>query len=193
MSMAEYAVNLPPQTDAMTQVVLHLLDIVKFALPAGILAFVMQKMFAQYMEAKNRQTIMELRTKGKFDTLPTRLQAYERLLLFMERSEPSNLILRLHRPGMSAALLQAEMLRSIREEYEHNLTQQLYVSPVAWKRVLEGKDAVLQLIQVSFARMGNTSTGLDLSNVMFEIIAKSGASPTLSAVETLKQEASELL
>lgn len=177
----------------MEEILLHLLDLVKFALPAGILAFVANKMFVQYMDAKNRQMLMELRTKGKFDTLPTRLQAYERLLLFMERSEPSNLILRIHRPGMSAALLQSEMLSSIREEYEHNLTQQLYVSPVAWKRILEGKDAVLQLTQVSYARMGNTSSGIDLSNVMFEIIAKSGASPTLSAIETLKAEAAELL
>lgn len=169
-----------------------LFDILKFTLPALILSYAAYRMFQQYLEAKHKWAMLE-HSKSTLHTLPTRLQAYERLLLFLERCEPSSIILRLHRPGMSAALLQAEMIRAVREEYEHNLTQQLYVSASSWKKVQESKDAILQLIQVAYTKMGETSTGMDLGNVVFEIIARSGASPTQSAIEALKHEARELL
>jgi hypothetical protein len=177
----------------MSNILLVLLEILKYVLPAAIVAGTSYFLIKQFLDAKSKQTLLELRLKNRQDLLPTKFQAYERLLLFLERCEPANLLLRVHRPGMSAEFLQAELLRTIREEYEHNLTQQLYVSTPTWKMVQEAKDTTLQLVRIANSRMGKTSTGIDLSSVIFEIIEKSGASPTQGAIDALKQEARELL
>jgi hypothetical protein len=79
-------------------------------LPAAIVAGTSYFLIKQFLDAKSKQALLELRLKNRQDLLPTKFQAYERLLLFLERSEPANLLLRVHRPGMSAEFLQAELL-----------------------------------------------------------------------------------
>lgn len=170
-----------------------LLDIITFALPAAIIGYVALKVADRIIDSRNREAVAALRSRMRQETLPTRLQAYERLLLFLERSEPSNLILRLHRPGMGAALLQSEMLRAVRSEYEHNLTQQIYVSVQCWAKVQEARDAVQQIVQAAGGKMNSQSTGLDLSNAIFAIIGEAGFSPVQGAIEALKREAQELI
>lgn len=177
----------------METILLSLTDLLKWSLPAAIIGWVALRVTERVNESRERAAIASIRSKSRQDTLPTRLQAYERLVLFLERVEPNHLILRVHRPGMSAALLQSELLRAVRNEFEHNLTQQLYVSAQAWARVQESKDAVLQLIQSAGSKMGNTSTGIDLSTAMFAILGAAGVSPTQQAIEMLKNEARELL
>lgn len=177
----------------MENIVIALLDLLKFALPAGIIGWALMQATDRVITSKDRESMVAMRSRMRNETLTTRLQAYERLLLFLERSEPSALVMRLHRPGMSAALLQSDLLRSIRNEYEHNLTQQLYVSAQSWAKVQEARDAVQQIVQAAGSKMGNTSTGLDLSNAIFTIVATAGISPTQGAIDALKKEAQELL
>ncbi len=177
----------------MENIVIALLDLLKFTLPAVIIGWAVLRATDRITALRDRETVVALRSKVRNETLTTRLQAYERLLLFLERSEPSAMVLRLHRPGMSAALLQSDLLRSIRNEYEHNLTQQLYVSGQSWAKVQEARDAVQQIVQAAGSKMGNTSTGLDLSNAIFTIVATAGISPTQGAIDALKKEAQELL
>lgn len=177
----------------MNDLLLALLSIIELALPAAIIGWAALRVVDRINDARSRETRAALHSKSRQDTLPTRLQAYERLLLFLERSEPSNLILRLHRPGMSATLLQSELLRAIRSEYEHNLTQQVYVSAATWAKVQEARDAVQQIVQAAGSKMNNTSAGLDLSNTVFAIIAQAGVSPMQGAINAVKQEAQSLL
>ncbi|MCF8258685.1 MAG: hypothetical protein K9J06_14110 [Flavobacteriales bacterium] len=177
----------------MDELLLAFLDIIVWALPAAIIGWAALRVADRITDARGRETIATLRSRSRQETLPTRLQAYERLLLFLERSEPSNLILRLHRPGMSAALLQSELLKAIRNEYEHNLTQQIYVSDLSWSKVQEARDAVQQVVQAAGSKMGSTSTGIDLSNAIFAIIGQVGVSPMHGAIGALKREAQELV
>ncbi|HMW75898.1 MAG TPA: hypothetical protein PKD40_09585, partial [Saprospiraceae bacterium] len=71
---------------------------------------------------------MELKQNANAVTLPLKLQAYERLSLFCERISIPSLILRLNQPGMNTQALRYAMLISIQKEFEHNITQQMYIS-----------------------------------------------------------------
>lgn len=122
-----------------------------------------------------------------------RLQAYERLILFLERIEPNQMIPRLHRPAVNSAIFKRELQKAIRDEYEHNLTQQVYVSSKAWNQLIESRNAVNQLIELTAKNVGDNATSAQFSSVLFDILAKAGVSPTADAIETLKTEARQLL
>jgi hypothetical protein len=84
------------------------------------------------------------------------------------------------------------LLQNLRNEYEHNSTQQLYVSSEVWDKVTASKDAVIQVVNLASQKMNDKSSGLDLSGVLIEIIGRSGVHPTKDALEGIKAEAREL-
>jgi len=169
-----------------------IIEILKYTLPSGIVLaatyFILDRFFKDKKEAK----LIELQMANRKQMLPTRLQAYERLLLLLERIEPNNLIIRVHKPGMTSGHLQAELLQTVRQEYEHNLSQQLYVSSAGWKKVKEAKEGVIQLIGLAAEKVGPHASGTDLGSYIFEIIQRSGRYPTHEANEVLKTEARTL-
>lgn len=170
-----------------------LTEILKYAIPAGVLGWVALQVTDRYLSTRERETAARIRASSMDSTRTLRLQACERLLLFLERIEPSSMIVRLHRPGMSANLLRSEMMRSLRDEFDHNLTQQIYISPANWSKVKEARDAVQQIVQVACERMGDTSSGSDLANMVLAIIGKAGVSPTAAAVDSIRSEAQQLI
>ena len=87
-----------------------------------------------------RHLQFELKKQRQEFFLPNRVEAYQRSILLMERLHPNSLVMRLHNPGLPAMALQAEFLKAIRDEYNHNVAQQLFVSPIAWKMVKDSKE-----------------------------------------------------
>jgi len=128
---------------------------------------------------------------AQFDAL--RVQAYERLVLYLERITPGALVMRLHQAGMSSRLLRSDMSKTVREELEHNLSQQIYVSEQAWKMVVRAKEETINLINISQENVGDKGTGMDMSRVMFEIMDKVGKAPNEDALKVLCKEAREIL
>jgi hypothetical protein len=115
-------------------------------------------------------------------------QAYERLVLYLERSNPVNMVMRMHRPGISAKMLEAEMVKSIREEFEHNLSQQIYVSDEIWKLIKKAKEETVKLISLASSRCNETHTGMDLSKILLELSSSIEEFPHDVAIRYLKQE-----
>ena len=101
---------------------------------------------------QSKQKYMDVKMKNKELIMPVRLQAYERIVLFLERISPYSLIMRLHRPGMTVQQLQTELIRAIRDEFEHNLSQQLYMSSKAWGYVKTAKDETTKLVNTESNR-----------------------------------------
>jgi hypothetical protein len=95
--------------------------------------------------------------------LPVRLQAYERMVLFLERIQPAGLVTRLIGQGDSAGQFQMLLIRTIREEFEHNLSQQLYVSEPAWQMVKGAREEVVQLINRSAGSLPADAGAADLA------------------------------
>lgn len=95
--------------------------------------------------------------------LPLQLQAYERMIIFVERINPANLLVRLHEPGITVANLQAIVLQEIRAEFQHNITQQLYVQSVSWNVLRKLKDDTIAMINNVAQNLPAEATGLELS------------------------------
>lgn len=115
-------------------------------------------------------------------------QAYERLVLYLERINPGNMVMRMHKPNATAKSLEAEMVKSIREEFEHNLSQQIYVSDDIWKLIRQAKEETVKLISLASSRCSDTSSAMELSKVLLELASAIDEFPHDVAIRYLKQE-----
>ncbi len=166
-------------------------DIVMFMFPAIAVIATTIYLLNKYLDEVRIHKSIQLRETNSKTVLPIRLQAYERLVLYLERINPNNSIMRLHKSGMSASKLQQELIKSIRDEFDHNMAQQVYVSIQAWNMVKQAKEEIVNLINLCANKVGDQATGIDLSGLIFETLAKSKTHPTNIASNYLKQEIKE--
>jgi hypothetical protein len=117
-----------------------------------------------------------------------RVSACERLIIMLERIHPDSLVLRQNIATSSAAMLQLELIKSIREEYEHNVSLQLYISDHAWQYVRFAKDEMLELIKIAYTKVRPESTGMDLSREIFKLSASLQNDPVKQAIQQVKKE-----
>ncbi|WP_316823182.1 hypothetical protein [Pedobacter gandavensis] len=122
-----------------------------------------------------------------------RLQAHERLIVFVERINPSNLFLRLYVPGISAQELQALVLNEIRAEYQHNVTQQLYVSEIIWKVIRKLKDDTLAMVNQGVQGLPESARGMDLSRKVLQHMAEIADNPYDLTLDLIKKDIHQLL
>ncbi len=129
-----------------------------------------------------------------FDSMPLQLQAYERLVLLTERIALPNLISRLNQPHLSAAEMKAVLVENIRQEFEYNNTQQLYVSQVSWDAVRNLKEQNILVVNQVTASLPPTASALDLNKKIMEILLSqpSGAIHEL-VLQALNHEAKKLM
>lgn len=170
----------------------YVLQIALILIPAG--AVLMTTIFFLRRETSReiQQMKIDLKKERQAFFLPSRVEAYQRAVLLMERIHPNSLVMRLHNPGLPAKALQADLLKAIREEYDHNVAQQLFVSPQAWAMVKHSKEETVKIINIAGNQMSATSMGMDLSAKIFELVAEIGQLPTEITVEQLKKELQEL-
>ena len=130
----------------------------------------------------------EMRKDRQKHILPMKVEAYQRLILFLERIHPNSIVMRVHNPAKNATLMQHELLEQIRSEFEHNIAQQMFVSPQAWDMAKRAKDDVMQLVHIAGKQMEVSSTSTDMSAKMFELVAQVDPFPTDIAIRFLKEE-----
>jgi len=129
----------------------------------------------------------------KNDFTPLRLQAYERLIMLMERIAPSELVMRYAGQGGSAGDLQLTLLGAVRAEMEHNYTQQLYVSNEAWNYVITARNEVGAIINRAAAAIQPEEPSIALAKKVIELAAAEASSSTSTAIKVLKAEAQIIL
>lgn len=168
------------------------LQLALIIIPAGAVFLTTVLFLRKQSEKEVRHLQIELKKERQKFFLPNRVEAYQRAVLLMERINPHSLVMRLHNPGLPAKALQAELLKSIREEYDHNVAQQLFVSPQGWEMVRNSKEETIKIINIAGNQMLATSMGLDLSSKIFEICAEVGKLPTEITTDFLKAELQEL-
>lgn len=141
-----------------------LLAVISVSIAIGLfaMAYMVLKQFADHNrhlseQMKNYQELMvkkidaDNKQHEKKAAISLKLQAYERMVLFLERINPPNLLIRVSPGNKRAADLQNALLKSIREEYEHNLTQQLFISAIAWELVKNAKEEVVKSVNLAAA------------------------------------------
>lgn len=124
------------------------LEILKYTIPA----FIMYLLMRQYLRSQIYLEELKRKRQMKNDTLNLRLQAYERITLFCERIRLSNLVVRLMTEGMEVTQLKNSLLISVQKEFEHNISQQIYLSSSLWEMIQLYKDEVLATITTQFVK-----------------------------------------
>ncbi|HYF31535.1 MAG TPA: hypothetical protein VD993_10490 [Chitinophagaceae bacterium] len=131
---------------------------------------------------------------GAFVPVQLQLQAYERLILFTERIALPNLIGRLKRDGLNARDMQGILTETIRQEFEHNITQQIYVTTEAWDAVRNLKEQNIFIVNQVSSFLPPQATALDLSKHLLEMIAQNPKASLHGVVsEVLSYEAKKLM
>lgn len=169
-------------------------ELLKYTIPSAITFAAAFLVMIRFTKSEEQRNIAELRKEQMNTTLPLRLQAYERLTLFLERINISGLVVRTHKNGMSAKLMHAELINTIRYEYEHNLSQQLYVSSQSWDAVVKAKEETTKLINVVASQFENkkNASGLDLSASLLGALTKIEVNPSKVALQVLKKDVKSL-
>jgi hypothetical protein len=170
------------------EILSKLLDIILYIIPAAGVVAVVYVLLKQYFEHQQKTQEQDWRAKRDRNYLPMQVQAYERLILFLERIHPERLVFRINKPGMSARFLQSEIFKIVREEFDHNLTQQLYVSTPAWNMVKQAKDETLNILKVAAERVDKEADSLQFSGVILETVEQLNKLPNEIAIDALKAE-----
>ena len=165
------------------------LDIFKYVLAGCAVAGVANWMFwTKYNSHVFRLKTWEAGHAAKKDVLPLRLQAYERLVLLIDRINPANAVVRLQNPGLDAKAFEHLLIEEIRAEYQHNITQQLYVSDVAWSVTERVKENTVSLIRNAGAGLPSDATAKELSTVLLAHTAALDENPYEIALKTIKNQ-----
>ncbi|MBL4707676.1 MAG: hypothetical protein JKY48_04465 [Flavobacteriales bacterium] len=164
------------------------LEILKYTLPAGIVFVGVYFVLKSFLESEQRKAELKYRSDNFKLITPTKLQAYERMILFLERINLSNLVMRMYSNGMSAKDLQTTLLAVIRSEYDHNMAQQLYVPSRTWKLIKSAREETVKVINSCSEQLNDNSSGLELSQFILELVGKIETTPTEVAIEALKNE-----
>ena len=172
------------------QEISQILGYVAYLLPAivvGLVAYFFFKGHTANEEGRRRYLIQK---EAQNQVLPLRLQAYERIVLFLERIDLNKLLIRVKPYSDSISDYESLLINNIEQEYEHNLTQQLYVSPECWNLVNAAKNATVHVIRqgTMHEKEGNVDKMRQwlLQNFMEEI------TPSQKALMYVKKEVSEL-
>ena len=174
-------------------VLTYILEILKYTFPSVVTFLTAYFILKVFLEAEHEKKQLEVRIENFKTALPIRLQAYERLALFLERISPNSLIHRVNKPGMNARDMQLALISNIRLEFEHNLAQQIYVSGPTWMQIIQVKEEIVSIINRVAVDMPETASAKDLSRRIFEYFINNEQSmPTQKALDTLKNEVKKI-
>lgn len=171
------------------------IELLKITIPAGLVLYAMYLSMTSFLEKelKQRQTDLQLKrteTNAKMSeqVLMIRLQAYERMVLFLERISPPQLISRITRPDITVSLLQQLLINDIRNEFAHNLSQQVYMSDDAWEMTKKATEEMILLINNSTLGLDENDNGLALSKRILENAMQLDVNPSKDAIAFIKEE-----
>ena len=165
------------------------LESIAYLLPALITAFVCLYMMKNFLHQQNAQQKIAVLADKKKETLPIKLQAFERMVLFCERINPVKIVTRI-KPISNDAKDYAQLLIStIEQEFQHNLVQQIYISDECWMAILASKRAVIN----KFNQVAETSSSANdfRENVLIDY--SNSLPPTETAISFIKKEVRKLL
>jgi hypothetical protein len=165
-----------------------LVEFVKILVPASVVLYAVYLMVRSFIQKEIELKKLEVRGRSIETVLPNRLQAYERMVLFLERMSPQNLLVRLNTTGMTSREFHQLLLAEIRNEYNHNVSQQLYISEEAWNLIKNAKEDLVVSINDAASEMNMESSSLDLSKKIFEKSINKQVDPLNHALSELKRE-----
>ena len=163
-------------------------DFLKLIVPAALVLYGMYLTVKLLLEREADRHRYDVQARYTESVVPIRLQAYERMVLFLERISPNNLLLRLGGSSTTVLEFQQRLLQEIRDEYNHNLSQQVYMSQGVWDQIQAAMNDVMTLINQASGDTQPDAPALNLSKRIFERIIQRDTSPTAEALKAVKAE-----
>jgi hypothetical protein len=168
-------------------------DIIKITIPALIVFFTAWALLRNMIRNDQNIKRQEIILQNSKTVTPIRLQAYERIVLFLERISLESLLVRVSSPDMSARQLHSALLATIRSEFEHNLSQQIYMSAQAWEVVRNARSSTIKIINNEAEKMPENASGMVLSKQLLTKVMELEKEPTRVAVDFIKSEVAGLI
>lgn len=168
-----------------------ILQILAYTFPAIVTGVVAYYLFNLHIKNEDHRRSFLLHKENQKQALPLRLQAYERMVLFLERIEPSQLLIRVAPTSHDKNDYENLLVYHIEKEFEHNLTQQIYISEKCWGVINTAKNTLIQTI-----RKTNMSDKVDTADKLREVILTDlldKQSPSSVALAYIKNEVTEFL
>lgn len=167
-----------------------IIELLSYTLPSIVTGAVAYYLFNSYFTDQQNNRRWMLQKEAQKDALPLRLQAYERMSLFLERINPTKLLIRIAPISTDKFDYANYVIAQIEQEYEHNLTQQIYISNACWNYVTTAKNATIQMIRKA-AATENISNANDLRELILKELFDKDV-PSNAALAFIKSEVSDL-
>ena len=170
-----------------------LADILKITIPALIVFltsyFLLRNMIRNDQDKRRQELILQ----NSRTVTPIKLQAYERIILFLERISLESMLVRVSTSDMTASQLHSVLLTTIRSEFEHNLSQQIYMSQQAWEVAKNARTNMIKIINSEAERISPDVAGMTLSKQLLEKIMELEKEPTRVAIDFIKAEVGRMI
>jgi hypothetical protein len=164
------------------------LEILHFMVPALIVFLVAYFILKKMLNEDFRRKALTLKSDRSKELNSIRLQAYERYTILLERMRLDNLVMRLANPNHTAAEFMQQLTQSITDEFNHNISQQIYVSDQAWQMINLSREDAMQTINTCFQKMDENSKATDLGKSILTELANSKKNMAATTIGFLKKE-----
>ncbi len=168
-----------------------IIEIAAYTLPSLITGGVAYYLFTAYFKDQQNTRRWLLQKENQKEALPLRLQAYERMAIFLERINPSKLLIRVAPMSQDKKLYEAFIIDHIEQEFEHNLAQQIYITEDCWNIILTAKNTLIQNIRKTAMNDKVTSADLLRETILSDLMEQE--SPTSIALSYLKKEVTQVI
>jgi len=163
-------------------------DLLKITIPAALVLYLAYLLVRSFLQKQLDEIAINLRQKNQEIVVPIRLQAYERVILLLERITPANLLSRLSSSDYSAEEFQQILIHEIRNEFNHNLSQQVYMSDSSWTYISTAIEQTISLINSAANAVNEGAKGMDLARTILELNAGEDQDVTKQAIKYIKEE-----
>lgn len=143
-------------------------------------------------EKELKKIVLEKKKNDVAVITPLRLQAYERIALFLERIRPESILLRELPINQTASQYHIRLLTSIRDEFEHNLSQQVYISTALWEASKQAREETVKIINLAASQLKPEDPGASLASRILELTVSVKVKPSDAALQILHNEVKEL-
>jgi hypothetical protein len=168
------------------------LDILKLTIPAVIVGGTAYILLKSLLDERQRIDQALLRNDAQKITLPLRLSAYERLMLLCDRADIANTMFRVRMPDMKVRELRGVLLMAINQEFEHNVSQQLYVSDMLWQIIRMAKNNTLAMVTMTGEDIDPDAPAEVLANALLQALDEQTITPLQTAILAVRMEAGKL-
>lgn len=168
-----------------------IIEILSYTIPTIVTGFIAYYFFLNHTRTEEKKLKLSLLKEAQQSSLPVKLQAYERMILFLERINPSQLLIRVSSVNNDTSAYQISLINTIEQEFEHNLTQQIYLSDKCWSVIVASKNATIQLIK-NTSEENSISNAQELRETILQKMINS-TSPSTTAIAFIKDEVRNIL